>query len=213
MNKKEEYDGPMGNYKVIGQIPFTDEVGKEEGFLEVDSMQTVPCILGDVWVEKGLAEKMTDIASPFMQPVGFDYNKQREETVLPAIKAIYKIWAEEADNLVFSNEATKEEIVDKQGIVVQKMLMAIVENKVIETDMKFLAENFQATVFMLFDTISRQKNELEKEYYARTLGVRDPGTGKFSKEQSTLGDMFVALEKIRNEQDTEENQYFIVKKK
>jgi hypothetical protein len=45
-------------YKLLADIPYTDEHGVEQGVAEEGSVQEVPVELGDAWVEQGLAEKV-----------------------------------------------------------------------------------------------------------------------------------------------------------
>lgn len=152
------------------------------------------------------------IESPYVEPVSFDYNKLRSETTFPAIKEIYKVLAESADLLVYDKNSTEESITKDVGSVSQKVLEVLIRNNVANCDMQYVINIIQDSISGVFTILSRQKGELEKEYLARTIGARDPGTKKYSREYATLADMFHALEKKRNEQDTEENQYFIVKK-
>lgn len=56
----EELDSPIAKYKVIGVIPILDQEGNKNGFLEEGSIQEVPELLGDSWVEEGLAEKFVE---------------------------------------------------------------------------------------------------------------------------------------------------------
>lgn len=53
-----EYDGSIGQYKIIGKAPYTDEHGTQSGFLEIGSVQELPIPVGDVFVEQGVAEKV-----------------------------------------------------------------------------------------------------------------------------------------------------------
>lgn len=56
----EVYDGPMGKYRITGEVENLDEEGNVVGFLEVDSVQEVPTEIGDKWVGAGTAEKVED---------------------------------------------------------------------------------------------------------------------------------------------------------
>ena len=60
LEEVEELDSPLAKYKVIGVIPILDEEGNENGFLEEGSIQEVPELLGDSWVEEGIAEKVLE---------------------------------------------------------------------------------------------------------------------------------------------------------
>ncbi len=56
----DEYEGEMGTYKVLVPIEYTDQDGKSEGVLDVGSIQEVPIVLGDMWVNNGDAEKINE---------------------------------------------------------------------------------------------------------------------------------------------------------
>jgi hypothetical protein len=48
-------------YKVLGEIfPLNEDGTKQETALEVGSVQEVPVEVGAGWVEKGLAEEVTE---------------------------------------------------------------------------------------------------------------------------------------------------------
>ncbi len=147
------------------------------------------------------------LKSPFIEQPTFDYNKLREETTLPAVQKIYKIFAENASLLVYTQESTEESITEDLNKVSQEVI------KVPDADMQYVITIIQDTISSIFSGIVKQKERLEKEFLARTIGARDPGNNKFSREYTSLADLFLALEKVRLEQDTEENQYFIVAKK
>lgn len=60
VDEKDVYDGPMAKYKITGKAEYTDEQGNVEGELEIGSIQELPTPVGDVFVEKGVAEKVTE---------------------------------------------------------------------------------------------------------------------------------------------------------
>lgn len=156
---------------------------------------------------------MEEIKTPFMEEVTFDYNKLQLETTFPAMKEIYKTFADNVDLMVFSETATSDSINEDIGKMAQKVLEVLVKHNVADVDMQNVIDAVQGSIMSVFSVIGRQKKELEKEFMARTIGARDPGTGKFTREYATFADLFNALEKIRIEQDKEDNQYFIIKKK
>lgn len=152
---------------------------------------------------------MEEIKSPYIEEVKFDYNKLREETTLPAVKQIYKALAENVDDLVYGQNATNESITESIERVAQKVLTVLADNNVPNADMQFVISVIQDSIYAIFNSITKRKDKLENEFMARTIGARDPGTGKFSREFATLGDFFTVLENVRNEQDVDGNQYFI----
>jgi hypothetical protein len=57
-NMEEVYEGPVSHYKITGPCDYCDETGEKVGELEIGSVQALPDVIGDVFVEQGLAEKV-----------------------------------------------------------------------------------------------------------------------------------------------------------
>lgn len=163
-------------------------------------------------------KKEEGVESPYVkvEPVeepAFDYDAHRDNTTSKAVTAIFKILGENAERLTYKSDATTEKIEEAEGVVVQQMMEAIIENRVPEGDMQTLIDTFTVVLHRLFDTISRMKKEYEREFLARALNGRNPGDNHYSREYSTIGDLYVALEKIRTEQKDDAHGYFYVAKK
>ncbi len=150
--------------------------------------------------------------SPFIEQPAYNYDKHRDETTIPGIKAILKTLADNADKLIYDSKAVKEDIINDQSEVAQKVMKIIIDNNIPDCDMQFTIDSLQAVLHGLFSVITRQKEELEKEYMARTLGTRNPGDQHYSSEYATLKDLFIGLEKIRTEQKDDPYGYFYTKK-
>ena len=75
--KPEEYNGPMGKYKITGVASFTDEKGEKQGELEVGSIQNLPKEIGDQFVTDGVAVEVTEEKAP--SEVGSDANKPEDK--------------------------------------------------------------------------------------------------------------------------------------
>lgn len=148
-----------------------------------------------------------EIKTPYIEK--YDYNQLRKETTLPAIKEIYKTLGENCDLLVYDENTTNEKIKDNIAKVAYEIRQVLIAKKVPDGDTQFLITLIQDSISAVFGDISKVKYEYEKELLARVIATRDPGTSKFNRSFVTIGDMFSALEKIRKEQDKEENQYFI----
>lgn len=152
------------------------------------------------------------IASPFTQ---FNYDEHRDATTIVAMKRIYKLFGESGDLLTFDSKATNEQINAGYSAVAQKILEILIEDKVPDCDMKFLIESFQVGMHQVFSVIARQKQEIEREFLARTIGAKNPGVPEqFSREYVTFGDLFKAVVKIRTEQDPDgtNGSYFRMEK-
>ncbi len=155
-----------------------------------------------------------NIPSPFgPEPIPFDYNQYRDDTTVKAVTEIFKILGKHSEKLSFDSKATLGTVNDAIDSVAQEMILTIIENKVPEGDMQTLIETFQVVLHRLFETIARMKKEYEKEYLARALNSRNPGDGHYSRDFSTLGELYAGLEKIRTEQKDDPNGYFYVDKK
>ena len=66
--KQEEYDGPMGKYEITGVAEYTDEKGDVMGELEIGSIQELPVVIGNTFVEKGVAKVYDEHAVPTPTP-------------------------------------------------------------------------------------------------------------------------------------------------
>lgn len=154
------------------------------------------------------------IKSPFVPdasaptPEQYDYNVLRDNTANEAIKAILKVWADNADSLAYNHDTTTEKIVEALDSVSMKTLEVLTEKKVPNSDMQYVIDSFQALVHQIFSVVTRVKGEWEKELVARVIGERDPGTGKYAKEYSTIEGLVNALNKVRADQGDEGNDYF-----
>lgn len=150
-----------------------------------------------------------NIQSPYA-----DLDKLSEERLNAATAGVLKLLGENTDLLVYPNDTSKEVVDDKQSQVVMKLFDVLTESKMYHRDLKLLTEIVQATIYMLFNSVSRVYNEYEKEVLARTIGARNPLDNKLSREYATIEDMFNKLEALRKEQDKEgDSEYFTVNKK
>ena len=154
-------------------------------------------------------EPENKIESPYV-----DLDKISEERLNKATEGVLKLLGENTDLLVYTNDTEKAVVDEKQSQVAMKMFDVLIESGVYHRDLKLLTEIVQATVFMLFNSVSRVYNEYEKELIARTIGARNPLDNKLSREYATIEDMFNKLEALRKEQDKEgDSEYFTVNKK
>lgn len=164
--------------------------------------------------------KEEGIASPYVPempeaatPTAYDYDKYQDDTTIKAAGEILACIGKNSDKLVFKHDADNNVIVDNMSIVAQEIMNIIIDCKVADADMQKLSDNLTQLIFQIFSIISRQKTEFEKELLARYIGVRDPGTNKYSREFAGLGDMFAALIKLRNDQGNNAEDYYNVIKK
>lgn len=152
---------------------------------------------------------MTD--SQHKIPVGNpDYNLDlhKDNTTIKAIAAIYKVLGKNADKLAFPHDSDMKKINDDIEGVAQEIVEAIIENNVPDSDMQELMNNFQAAIQLLFTSVTKQKNGFERELLARVIGTRNPKEGTYSRPYATLGDMYAALIRVREEQGNNTYDYF-----
>lgn len=156
------------------------------------------------------------IKSPFVPDMSpkatFDYDKYQDETTVKAYAEILKCIGNNANILAFPHDADQNTIVDSNSKVAQEILNILMDCKVPDTDLKKVSESLSHIIYSLFSIVSRQKLEFERELLARTIGVKDPGTNKYSREYAGLTDMFNALIKVREQQGNNSEDYFFVKK-
>lgn len=143
----------------------------------------------------------------------FDYDKYQDETTVKATIELLKCLGKNADLLAYNHDVENGVIVENMGKVAQEMMNIIIDCKVPDSDMQKLTDMMAQIPFQLFNIISRQKNEFEKELLARFIGVRDPGTQKYSREFASMGDMFQALIKLRETQGNNVEDYYTLTKK
>lgn len=56
--------GPMGKYKVTGEIfPLNEDGTQKDTAIEIGTIVDVPEVVGDTWIVEGLAEKVEETAS------------------------------------------------------------------------------------------------------------------------------------------------------
>lgn len=171
------------------------------------------CFLGTLSLKSMAKKTKKSVESPFVAPPTFDYETHRDQTTVAAVKAIFKILGENAEGLSYTSKDTKETILEHEDKVVGQMLQAIIDNNVPSGDMQTLIDTFTVVLQRLFQNIARIKNEYEREFLARSLEGRNPGDGHYSREYSTLGDLFKGLGKIRTAQKDDPKGYFYITKK
>ncbi len=161
-------------------------------------------------------ETEKNIESPFVEEVtpSVDLDKLSEERMNSAVVDILKILGNNTDSLVYPNDTTQDVVSEKQSKVAMEILNSLSDHKVFHRDLKMITEIMQATIYMLFNSVSRVYNEYEKELLARAIEARNPLDNKLSREYATIEDMFNKLEQMRKAQDKEgDSEYFTVKSK
>lgn len=161
------------------------------------------------------SDKEEPIKSPeeFLPPNNFDYDKYQDETTVQATIELIKCLGRNAELLAYNHDVENSVIVENMGKVAKEMINIIIDYKVPDADMQKMTDMMAQIPFQLFNIVTRQKNEFEKELLARFIGIRDPGTKKYSKEYSSLGDMFAALYRIRETQGNNVEDYYTLTKR
>lgn len=151
--------------------------------------------------------------SPYVPPVIFDYDQYQDDTTIKACVEILQCLGRNAENLIFKHDTTSEVIVEGMSKAGQEIMNIIIECKVPDVDMQKLSDRLTQIPFQVFKIVERQNREFEKELLARYIGVRDPGTKKYSREFASMGDMFEALYRLRAEQGNNVEDYYTLEKK
>lgn len=162
---------------------------------------------------KTTEEQPQGVASPYVPevpPPTFDYDKYQDDTTIKACAEILACIGKHAEILINKHDAKNEDIINNLGIVAQEIMNIVIDCKVPDADMGKMSDSLNNLIFQIFSIISRQKVEFEKELLARSIGIRDPGNNKYSREYAGLGDMFTALYKIRAEQGNNIEDYYNV---
>lgn len=163
--------------------------------------------------DKEKKEGAVESPADFLPPTTFDYDKYQDETTIKANIEILKCIGKNAEILVFTHDADKDVIIENMSKVAQEMMNIIIDCKVPDSDMQKLSDMLSILPSQLFKIIARQNTEFEKELLARYIGVRDPGSKKYSREFASMGDMFTALLKLRKEQGDNVEDYYTLTKK
>ena len=181
----------------------------QEQIAEFEKGSTEDSVVGDATTDEhpDLKKDLENVA-----PDKFDFNEYRNQTTVKAIEAFYMLIGENASALanISMEGASNEDIINFVDKMSRATMKICIENKVPDADMKWMMDKVADNTFAIFTAMSRQKNELEKEFLARTLGARNPGDGKLSREYATLETLFTQLQAVREEQDVKGNQYFHV---
>lgn len=143
----------------------------------------------------------------------FNYDLYRDETTRKAVVKIMQLIGENAESIVPTTSTPGEEIDAKFQDLSQKIMEVMIECKVPETDYKYMFESLQSVPYLLSEYIRKHCNAVQKEILSRIIGVRDPGTEKFSFEFSTLSDLFAGLEKARAATGGNIEDYYTIKPK
>jgi len=163
--------------------------------------------------EEEVKKENSGTLTPYIEPIPFDYDKYQDEHTIKATIEILKCIGKNAELLAYTHDTESNVIVENMSKVAQEIMNIIIDCKVPNSDMQKLADLLSQTPYQLFTIIQRQNSEFEKELLARFIGVRDPGTKKYSREFSSMGDMFEALIKLREIQGNNVEDYYNIEKK
>lgn len=160
----------------------------------------------------GMVQK-TGIPSPFMQRPGFNYEKLRDDTSIPAITDILGKLGENAAFLAIPSKPTKEYI-DASDKAYNKLMMdtfQVLNNRNIGmSEFKFIFDSLKSTITSLEAGIMQQVTGHRHEIMSRLFGTKNPGTDKFDSNYTTYAELVAALEKIRTDTGGKMEDYFTI---
>lgn len=165
-------------------------------------------------IESPFTPKMVEITVPHpLENKDFDLDKYQYDVTAKALNSIFKIIGEEADTLSFNKgNDTVETVTEKLNMVAKKFQDSLIDNEVPDCAMQDILDTIQTIMTQIFGIITRQKNEFQKELLARVIGTRNPKEGRYDRGYATLGDMFLALKRVKAEQGDNAEDYYPLKK-
>lgn len=143
-----------------------------------------------------------------LQPEQFDYNKLRDETAIPAMVEILKLIGDEAHTIVFTGQKQKHEIDDAYDKLSRKVIEVLVKHNVAKVDLPHCFQYFQSVIYVIEDSIKKQIQGHEREILSRTIGKRNPGSGKFDVDFTNMADLISSLFAVRKNTGDNVADYF-----
>lgn len=155
-----------------------------------------------------MAETKTDaVTSPYAE---FDYNKYHNETVVPAMREILHIIADNGEVFAYPGEKNREEIVDSFDVLAKQVIDCLVKHNVGLGEYQNVFESIQTSIMFLGNAIGKQRQGHERELLSRVIGGRNPGTGKYDVDHATFLDMLKGLMALREQQGGNVEDYFTI---
>lgn len=130
----------------------------------------------------------------------FDFNALRDQTSGEAIKAIWKMFGENADKFTCKAVPTEEDAKifnDSANFLEERIVEILIQHKVPNKDLEWLVENMIGFLVFVFSILKKRKEGMDKEFLSRTIGVRNPEAKNFDYGFATLEDTMKALVEIR----------------
>lgn len=147
------------------------------------------------------------VPSPYSQ---FDYTKHHNETVIPAMREILTVMAENGEVFAYAGEKNREQIVDAFDSLAKKVIDVLVKHNVGMGEYPNVFESLQTSMMFLGNAIGKQRQGHERELLSRVIGGKNPGTGKYDIDHATFLDMLKGLMDLRKQQGNNVEDYFTI---
>lgn len=149
-------------------------------------------------MEKGVLSPLTP----------FDYNKYRDDTVIPAMVQITKLLGENAEQIYQAWGKDQEASKAIQVEMSNKVVAIMASCGVARTDLDACLNIPQSFYVALSNVVMSQIRQHEHEIMSRVVGAKNPGNNKFDLEYATYGDLLKTVIKVREETGNKVEDYF-----
>lgn len=139
--------------------------------------------------------------------------KHQNETAGKAAVEVLKLFGTQENLFILSN---KPEDIAKYDLaykdMTNKILEIFVENNVGYINYDFVFDGISSVVAGLKGYMKNHYNNLRTELDSRTVGARNPISGKYDINHATHADIMAALMKVQDEQGNNPEDYYFVEK-
>ena len=138
----------------------------------------------------------------------YDYNKHRDETIVPAMVKILKLLGENAEEIFEAWGKTPESSKEIQTKIGAQVVTILAQSGVARTDLDACMNIPQSFYVALSNIVMSQIRNHEHEIMSRVVGAKNPGNNKFDLEYSTYGDLLKSLIQVRKDTGDNVEDYF-----
>ncbi len=159
-------------------------------------------------------EATNNVPSPYGGAPKFDYDGLYDKTVTPSVGEIWKLIGENSDSLALTASVPSKELVQARKDAFEKISIGafniLNKNGVGMSKYGYLFKDLKDTIAMLESLMGEQVTGHKLEIESRTLGVKNPGTGKFDANYATYEALLATRERIKTETGGNDEDYFMI---
>ena len=143
----------------------------------------------------------------------YDYNTPIERTSVEMAKMIIEKMSEKKDFLLIESFEKADPLVKSTFIEKSTDFSIEIMREVAKSDVPFpYATRSIDKIIQVLESLKKYIDgtitQSRHEFASRTLGIRDPENNKYTEEQSTLGNLLLKLDEIREAQGGNKYDYF-----